>query len=554
MEIALSDRIPTYSGGLGVLAGDTVRAASDLKVPLVAVSLVHRKGYLNQHLDGSGHQTDEPVSWVVQDYLSEMPPKVSIRLEGKKVHIRAWRFIVEGEDSSSVPVFFLDTDLPENDKYHRTLTDRLYGGDHRYRLCQEAVLGIGGIRMLRALGYNNLTRYHMNEGHASLLTLELLREAAEASGRKTVTEDDVKTVKRHCIFTTHTPVEAGHDKFPLDWAAKLLGLGPDVMALKKLISHQEMLNMTYVGLNFSRYVNGVADRHGEISRLMFSGYKIDSITNGVHAGTWTAPAMQALFDRYIRGWRADNFSLRGAMNIPLDALWRAHIEAKGALIEHVNRIGACKMDPEVFTLGFARRAAPYKRAALLVSNTERLKQIADTAGGLQIIYAGKAHPKDELGKQTIERVHEAARALSGHVNVCYLENYEAELARLITTGVDVWINTPQPPLEASGTSGMKAALNGVPSLSVLDGWWVEGHIEGVTGWSVGDAERVGEGRDDWARDAESLYDKLERVVMPMYYEDREHFQEIMRLAIAINGSFFNAHRMLEQYVLKAYFP
>jgi glycogen phosphorylase len=323
--------------------------------------------------------------------------------------------------------------------------------------------------------------------------------------------------------------------------------------MKNLICCGDIFHLTFLGLNLSDYVNGVAKKHGEISRLMFSGYNIDAITNGVHAVTWTSPPFQDLYDRYIRGWRQDSFSLRYALGIPKQEIWKTHMEAKKRLVHHVNQVANAGMNFEALTLGFARRATTYKRGDLLFQDLGRLRAIAARAGAFQIVYAGKAHPQDQGGKDLIERIIRSKEALRGEIKVAYLEDYDLELGRMITSGADVWLNTPQPPLEASGTSGMKAALNGVPSLSVLDGWWIEGCIEGATGWSIGEDGRESASIDDSSRDAESLYDKLERTVLPLYYHDRERFIDVMLHSIALNGSFFNAHRMIQQYVLKAYF-
>ncbi|MBI4342649.1 MAG: alpha-glucan family phosphorylase [Candidatus Omnitrophica bacterium] len=555
MEIALRSDLPTYSGGLGVLAGDTIRSAADLRIPMVAVSLLYRKGYFAQRLDPSGWQHEEPVVWVVEDVLKEQPPRVTVTMAGRPVQVRAWRYDVTGVGGSTVPVLFLDTDLPENAPEDRALTHTLYGGDPRYRFCQEVILGIGGVRMLRALGYEEVQCFHLNEGHASLLALELLDERAKRSGRGAFTSEDVDAVRQQCVFTTHTPVPAGHDQFPMELVTEVLGPREDLQALQEVFCCEGQFNMTYVALHLSRYVNGVAKQHGEISRMMFANHKIDSITNGVHLATWAAPPFQALFDRYAPGWKEDNFSLRHALNIPRREIWDAHRQAKRRLIQEVNRRTNAGMDVEAFTLGFARRAAPYKRADLFFHDLERLKALASAAGALQVIYAGKAHPQDQGGKELIQRIFQAREALRPHVKVAYLENYDLEAGRLITSGVDVWLNTPQPPLEASGTSGMKAALNGVPSLSVLDGWWIEGHIEGVTGWAIDGEETDAEAppaRDD-AQDARALYEKLERDVLPLYSHVRDRFIDVMRHAIALNGSFFNTQRMVQEYVVNAYF-
>ena len=553
MEIAIDPAIPTYSGGLGVLAGDTVRAAADLGVPLVGVTLLHRKGYLRQSLDAGGWQTEGPEEWDVGRFAEELSTRVAVSVEGRTVFVRAWRYVVAGIGGFNVPVFLLDTDLPENSRGDRTLTDRLYGGDDdRYRLSQEVILGIGGVRMLRALGYRDVGRYHMNEGHAALLGLELLEEQAASAGRTSITWADVEAVRARCVFTTHTPVPAGHDRFPMELVRQVLGPRSFDFEWRSIVYVEGLFNLTYVALNLSRYVNGVAKRHAEVSRLMFVRYAIDAITNGVHAATWTSPPFQQLFDRYIPDWRSDNFSLRYGHSIPREEIWRAHGAAKESLLNYVNSRWPVAMDPGTFTIGFARRATAYKRADLVFQDLDRLKAIAAGAP-LQLVFAGKAHPRDVEGKRLIHRLFEARDTLKDCMKVAYLENYDMGLAKLMTAGVDLWLNTPQPPMEASGTSGMKAALNGVPSLSVLDGWWIEGCIEGVTGWAIGtDGGAGGANSRQPGADSASLYDKLEGTILPAYYHDRHRFVDVMAHCIGLNGSFFNAHRMVQQYVLKAY--
>src|SRR3990172_1421696 len=548
MEIGLEPAMPTYAGGLGILAGDTVRSAADLRLAMVAVSLVHRKGYFHQRLDRHGPQSEEPVQWVVEDFLEEMGPRVAVNLEGRDVLLRAWKYEVQGISGNVLPVYFLDTDLPENSDADRELTHFLYGGDSRYRLSQEVVLGIGGVRMLRALGYDGTTRFHMNEGHSSLLTLELLREQALAKGRSSVLQEDIDHVRSVCVFTTHTPVPSGHDRFPMELASRVVGQHR-LFELKERCCFDGQLNLTYLALNLSRYVNGVAMSHGEVSKRMFAGYAIDAITNGVHPPTWVAEPFRELYDRYIPGWRLDNFSLRYALSIPGEAIRAAHRRAKRHLIERVNHETNAGFDLDVVTLGFARRATSYKRADLLLQDPERLLAIAAQVGPLQVVYAGKAHPQDAEGKKLIEGIFQIQESLKDRVKIAYLENYEMDLARNITSGVDVWLNTPEPPLEASGTSGMKAALNGVPSLSVMDGWWVEGHIEGLTGWSIGEP---GDKRTSSREDAVALYEKLEGLVVPTFYRQPDRFVDVMRHAIALNGSFFHTQRMLQEYLCKAY--
>ena len=552
MEIALEVQMPTYCGGLGLLAGDLLRAAADSQLAMAGVTLLHRKGYFRQRLAADGWQAELPCEWPVGDFLKELAPRASVMIAGRTVHLRAWQYDVTGSKGGCVPVYLLDTDLPENTEWDRRITDQLYGGDNWNRLCQEIVLGIGGVRMLRAIGHHGFTRFHMNEGHASLLAMELLDERALEAGREKFNHDDVEAVRKKCVFTTHTPVPAGHDRFPLDMVAAALGRN-EVSEMREVFCFEGELNMTYLGLNLSHYINGVAKKHTEVSRRMFAGYQIHDITNGVHAATWASPPFQRLFGRYMSGWRDDNFNLRHALSLPADEVWEAHAEAKAELLGRVNRETNTGMEANILTIGFARRIADYKRADLLFHDVERLKSIARQTGGFQVIVSGKAHPGDDCGKETIRKIFRAAEALKGHVKVGYLADYDWELGRLMTAGVDVWLNTPLPPREASGTSGMKAAVNGVPSLSVLDGWWIEGCIEGTTGWAVGDLSRHQDSDQSNALDAASLHDKLEKVVIPAYYHERGRFLDIMRHAIALNAAFFSSQRMLLQYVLNAYF-
>jgi starch phosphorylase len=549
MEVGLDPAMPTYSGGLGVLAGDTLRAAADLGVPVVGVTLLHRKGFFRQHLDAYGNQTESPSIWYPEEFLEPVEPRVSVTIEGRQVQVRAWRYPVCGVSGHNVPVYFLDTALPENSPWDQTLTDYLYhGGDH-YRLCQEVVLGLGGVAMLRALGHERVQLYHMNEGHSALLALALLEEHTNGRGLQTVAKAAIEAVRRRCVFTTHTPVPAGHDQFPLDLVRQVLGEERTIALEAAGCCLDGTLNTTYLALLFSHYINGVSQRHHEISHSMFPYYPINSITNGVHAVTWTVPALQRLYDRHIPEWRGDNLYLRYAISIPLDEIQQAHAEAKRELLAEVKKRTGVRLDPAAMTLGFARRATAYKRPDLLLSDLDRLKRIARQVGPLQIIYGGKSHPRDESGKAIIRRIFEAGAALEDTVPVVYLEEYDMTLGRYLCAGVDLWLNSPLKPYEASGTSGMKAALNGVPSLSVLDGWWIEGHVEGVTGWSIG---------DDWepesnpSKEIACLYDKLEYVILPMFYGRPTAFAEVMRSVIALNASFFNAQRMMLQYLENAY--
>ena len=550
MEIALEAQIPTYSGGLGVLAGDTLRSAADLEVPMVAVTLVHRKGYFKQHLDRAGRQTEEPDTWDPSQRLAPVAAKVPVEIEGRQVLVGAWRYEVQGISGHRIPVYLLDSDQPENAPEDRALTDTLYGGDDRYRLAQEAVLGLGGVALLNAAGHSGIESWHMNEGHSSLLTLALLEQEMGAGGAPT--EAHILAVRRECIFTTHTPVPAGHDKFGWDLVRRVLGENRTTLLEQTGCAHEGMLNMTYLALRFSRYVNGVAMHHGQVSRGMFPAYPIHAITNGVHAATWASPAFRKLYDQHVPEWRVDNLYLRYAIGIPPADIQEAHRQAKRALLDELSLRAGARFDESIFTIGFARRATAYKRADLVFSDPKRLRSIARKFGPLQMVYGGKAHPHDEPGKNLIREVFRDAAGLADVLRFVYVENYDMRWAQFMTAGVDLWLNTPLRPQEASGTSGMKAAMNGVPSLSVLDGWWMEGCFEGVTGWPIGherDPLNV-----DPASESDSLYDALEEQILPAYYRRPDDYAAIMRSAIALNASFFNTQRMLEQYEMNAYYP
>ncbi len=547
MEIAIQPQMPTYSGGLGVLAGDTLRSAADLGVSMAAFTLLHRKGYFQQHLDPAGKQTEEVQPWNPADFCTEEPARVTVSIEGRVVTLRTWRYDLKGSFGHVVPIYLLDTDLEGNSGWDRGLTDHLYGGDTNYRLQQEIVLGMGGVRMAHALGLH-VNVYHMNEGHAALLTLALLESQLGGGPEGAAAETDIAAVRRKCVFTTHTPVQAGHDRFSTEQAIRILGADRTARLEKLECFRDGLLNMTLLALRFSRYANGVAMQHGKVSRAMFPEFAIGSITNGVHAPTWISDPVQRMLDEHIPAWRRDNLYLRNAIDLPEAEMLAAHAHAKEELLAEVGSRTGLVLNPKVLTLGFARRAATYKRATLMFTDPERLKEIAAKAGGLQILYAGKAHPQDEPGKALIQQVvAEAAKLSNNDLRIVYLENYAWQLGAQLTAGVDVWVNTPRRPYEASGTSGMKAAMNGVPSLSILDGWWIEGCIEGVTGWEIED------GAND-QEEAQSLYAKLETAVVPLYRDAPEKWARLMRTTLAFNGSYFNTYRMVKQYVRNAYYP
>jgi glycogen phosphorylase len=553
MEIALRNEIPTYAGGLGILAGDTMRSAADLGLPLVAVSLISRAGYFRQEIDERGRQREQPDPWEPARWAHPLQAKVAVPIEGRIVWVSAWLYVLQSHLGGREPVLLLDTDLPENAPEDREITHRLYGGDEAYRLKQEIVLGIGGVRLLHALGFR-IRQYHMNEGHSALLGVELLRRNAYLPDDLQPGESryDIPRVRELCRFTTHTPVDAGHDRFSYDVVARVLQ-GPDheelvdSATLKRLAGAGD-LNMTRLGLSLSEYVNGVAERHAEVAGRMFPGYRMHAITNGVHPATWVCDSLREIFDRYVAGWSHEpELLVRVDRVVPDAALWTAHVKAKQALIERIRTISGVRFEEQVPILGFARRMTGYKRPDLLFADTQRLQAIARDHP-MQVVLAGKAHPHDEGGKRLIEQVTAHARALAGTPRIVYLPNYDLDLARMLVAGSDIWLNTPLPPLEASGTSGMKAAFNGVPQLSILDGWWLEGCIEGQTGWAI-DSTSARDG------DARALYDKLENTVLPLYYGrdgDRSGWLRVMKGAISINASYFNSHRMMRRYATESY--
>ena len=545
MEIALRPEMHTYSGGLGGLAGDTARSCADLGLPVVFVSLVTRAGYMGQEIDAEGRQTETAHPWDPAAWTRPLGAKIVVTIEGREVWIRPWLYLIRGVTGYETPVILLDTDLDENAPEDRKITDQLYGGDRAYRLKQEVVLGIGGIRVLRALGLD-ICKYHLNEGHSALLVTELLRKSAAASCGGETTPADIARVRESCIFTTHTPVEAGHDQFSYDTVQAVLNGSIDLELLKRF-GGADRLNMTILALNLSGYVNGVAKRHAETSRRMFPGHQVHAVTNGVHGPTWVSSAFAHLFDRHFADWRHDPEVLIRASTLSDGEVWAAHVETKQQLLNQIQDRTGVVMDPDVPLIGFARRMTAYKRANLLFSDLDRLRAIA-RRHPVQVVLSGKAHPHDEDGKRIIALLHQRMRELKDEVRIAFLPNYDMDVARTLIGGSDIWLNTPVPPLEASGTSGMKAAMNGVLNFSTMDGWWVEACVEGETGWAIGD----GSADSSVERDAGLLYDKLENTVLELYSSDRPRWIWMMKQAISRVGSQFNTHRMMRRYAAEAY--
>jgi len=546
MEIALRPEMHTYSGGLGVLAGDTARSCADLELPVVFVTLASQSGYLRQDIDAVGRQIDQPDAWDIKAWTEPLGAMISVPIGGKEVWIRALFHAFSSSFGQCVPVLLLDTDLDQNAADDRKITERLYGGDAEYRLKQEIVLGIGGVRLLEALGFRIRT-YHMNEGHAALLAVQLLRQFRRRAEDVTLGESayDPARVRHRCVFTTHTPVEAAQDQFSYDLVSQLLGDYVEIAGLKKLAG-ADALNMTQLALNLSGYVNGVARRHAEITHRLFPGYHVHAITNGVHPETWTHAAFARLYRAQFPRWLHEPESLSAADQLADEAVWSAHQEAKQDLLALVKARSGVDMRAETPLIGFARRMTGYKRPDLLFTNIERLTAVA-RHHPFQLVFAGKAHPHDEPGKRLIEQLNQHARQLSAIVPMAFLPNYDMAMGATLVAGADIWLNTPLPPLEASGTSGMKAALNGVLNLSVLDGWWVEACIEGVTGWAIG-GDKVEVSSDH----ADALYRKLAETVLPLYYGNRAHWIWMMKQGISKLGAYFNSQRMMRRYATEAY--
>jgi len=542
MEIGIRNDMHTFSGGLGVLAGDTVRSSADLSVPMVAVALVSRKGYVYQKLTGQGDQIDYVDEWNPARLLELAPAIVEVKIEGRPVKVQAWVYEHKSTIGGTVPILFLDTNMEANTPEDRAITDTLYGGDERYRFKQEIVLGIGGTRMLDALNIH-VSKYHMNEGHSSLLTLELLRRY----------DMEIDQVLPRCVFTTHTPLEAAFDKFSYDLVQQVLGQEFPLEVMKE-VGGEDKLNMTLLALNLSGYQNGVTKAHSQQSLKIFPHYAIRAITNGVHSNTWTSPSFHQLFDKYVPGWASEPEMLVRIAQVPLCDIWDAHMKNKHNLVTFVQERTGEKLDESALTLGFARRVTGYKRAKLIFSDLNYLREI-NKRYPIQLVFAGKAHPRDTGGKDLIREIFWYKMQLRGEIKVAYIENYDMEVAAKLVAGVDVWLNTPLPPLEASGTSGMKAAHNGVVNFSVLDGWWIEGCMEGITGWAIGPPPGAPVTEEERRKsEVDDVFNKLKYLIAPKFYENRDAWTEVMKNSIGKVAYYFNTNRMMRRYITEAYFP
>lgn len=529
MEIGLNENIPTYSGGLGILAGDHIKSAADLNIPLIAVTLLYKRGYFIQNINPLGLQEEMYPYFDPRAFMEPLPFKVTVRMEGRDIHVGVWKYNQIGM-SGRVSIYFLDTDLPLNAAEDRLITQYLYGGDQHTRIAQEAVLGIGGYLALKRLE-PNITTYHMNEGHAVFLTLPLLKDLGSE-----------EQVRSKCVFTTHTPVPAGHDKFTYDLANKVIG--EYLPANIRQLAGEDLLNTTVLALNLSRAANGVSELHGEISRQMFPGFNIGSITNGVHHLSWTGPEFKALYDKYIPNWRHQPQLLGDISIIPDSEIMETKKRAKKRLISYINSVSGAGFTDELLTICFARRAAAYKRATLIFSDLEFLFNLSFDR--VQYVFAGKAHPQDQPGKELIREIVNFGKQYENKLRLVFVPNYNIWVAGMMTSGADVWLNTPRRPREASGTSGMKVCFNGGVNMSVLDGWWREACRNRINGWAIGDDE---DQSDELA--AADLYQDLDDMVTT-YYANPKQWLSIMRKSISDITPQFNTHRMVLEYFHKYY--
>ena len=595
MEFAFHTSLPIYAGGLGVLAGDYCKEASDLGLPVVGIGFMYPQGYFQQHISDNGWQeeiyqqldfSEAPITPVLNEQKQRV--KIEVKVDSRSVWVAVWQVNV-----GRVKLYLLDTDLEENCLDDRQLTARLYGGDREMRLRQEIVLGIGGVRMLRALGLEPSV-WHANEGHAGFMMIERCRELVNSGIDFAGATDRVRATT---VFTTHTPVPAGNDAFDHSLVEKYLqhywgSLGLDRDAFLKLgtqDSDSTAFNMTVLGLRMSQYRNGVSKLHGAVCRRMWHGLWPDSeeknipicsMTNGIHVPTWVSPQMARVYEKHIgNDWIArhdDTAIWENIMDVPDEEIWATRLWLKNKLISAMqnrarkrlieNRgspvpvlaMGAL-LDCEVFTIGFSRRFTGYKRASLILHDMDRLKRmLRDELRPVQIVFSGKAHPNDEYGKHLIQEIYNVARDPEFGGRIAFVEDYDIRMAHYLVPGVDVWLNTPRPLQEASGTSGMKAAVNGVPHLSVLDGWWYEGY-NGANGWAIDNDIKTGNPDVQDMADADELYHLLEEQIIPLYY-DRDlngvphGWIKVVKQAIRSCLPLFSSRRMAKEYTEHLYLP
>ena len=597
-EYGLDETLPIYAGGLGILSADHLKSASDLGIPIVAIGLLYKNGYFNQKINRNGEQVSEYYN-VEMDNLPIKPLKdengedviVNIKLQKDKLYIKVWKICV-----GRVNLYLLDTDIPENKEEYRGITLKLYGGDQEMRIRQEMVLGIGGVKVLQELGINPKV-YHMNEGHSSFLVLEAIRQTIKQKQVSFDIAKDIVTAKT--VFTTHTPVPAGNDIFPIELVEKYfdgywkdLGITKEQfleLGMKPRDEIKNSFNMGILALKIAGKKNGVSRLHESVSRELFSDVwpdiapqesPITYVTNGVHTCSWLAPNLKELYNKYLEPYWQDRIysdeTWKKIDKIPDEELWEAHKQRKVKLLKLVRdnvtsrlknngvhyetiREIVSGLNPDALTIGFARRFATYKRATLIFKDLERITQILnDTNRPVQIIFAGKAHPADKEGQDLIKYIHEISLMPQFKGKIFLLENYNINVARHLVSGVDVWLNNPRRPMEASGTSGEKASVNGIVNFSILDGWWAEGYNT-KNGWSIGTNQEYYSYEEQDLADSESIYRTLEDKIIPAYYNKNEKsisetWIRLMKNSIMSTGGKYSTARMLVDYTEKLYMP
>lgn len=533
-EIGLWSDLKTYSGGLGVLAGDHVKSAADAGIPLVGVTLLYREGYGTQQLDNLGNQTETFPNLDPNQHMTKTSIEFSLNLDNTQIKISVWKVEIEGISGHVVPVYFLDTFHEDNTPEHCSLSGRLYGGDDNTRIRQEYILGVGGVKLFDFID-EVLSGIHLNEGHCTFALLELLEKGWTR-----------QYLSDHTLFTTHTPVPAGHDRFDWDLVRHIIGdkLPQDAIELVKIAGDSENGNrcsMSHLAVGLCTSVNAVSKLNAEVASTMFANRVITPITNGVHHMTWTSDSMSTLFDKFIPGWKENPNLLQNANNLPNHELVKFREQARELLRNRVKNDTGVELFKDRLTIGFARRFATYKRANLVFHDLERLTKIG--ADKIQFVFSGKAHPRDNGGKDLIRSIFESASNIESSIPVAFLEDYDMQIGLDMTSGVDIWLNNPIRPMEASGTSGMKAAMNGVPNCSILDGWWPEACIHGKNGWAIGSAE---DDRND-IRDANNLYNVIENEVLPVWESSIDNWANIMKSSIVASSN-FTGNRMIQDYL------
>ena len=549
MECAVDSRIPTYSGGLGILAGDTLQSFADLEVPAVCITLLWKNGFTNQKLSNDGTQLDSVQEWDVERYMQPTNIKIKMPLGDKDITITAYKYTIEStKGDNEIDAYFLTPDVPENDHETRKICDRLYIEGGLTRLKQEIILGIGGYEMLKAIKYKPFL-YHINESHSAFLIASLMKDM-----------NDLNRVKSRVVFTTHTPIPAAFDKFAMKDVASMLGRYCDKQVLydiyQEKLEDNDELNLSWLAIKNAKNVVAVSRKHKFVSEQIFEGYRLKYVTNGIHHIKWASAHHKMLYAKYIKGWEEDPDLLRDVACIPDNEFAQAHILSKETLVEMVNSESDASFIPEDFTIAMAKRITHYKRNNLILSNPNKLIEIAENKGNIQIIFAGKAHPADPDGLAMIKSIHNASRYIASKtkkIKIAFLENYNIHKANIILAGVDLWLNNPVRPLEASGTSGMKASLNGVPNFSVLDGWWLEACMEGINGWGIGPRPAWTDlSYSDDVQDLNDIYGKLEFNILDLYYKNFSDYLKIMKMAVSTIAPYFNTHRMVSEYVTDLY--